>query len=73
MTLELQTQSAEASAGLIVQLNEQPLANAKVSADSVEFDVEAPPLCQGYNQVMVALPATGKATLKALRLWVRYR
>ncbi len=72
MTLELQTQPAEANAELIVQLNAQPLANARVSADLVEFDVEAPPLRQGYNQVTVALSA-GKTTLKALRLWVRYR
>ncbi len=42
MTLELQTQPAEASAKLVVRLNEKSLANAKVSADRVEFDVEAP-------------------------------
>jgi len=71
ITLELQTQPAEASAGLVVQLNGQQLANARVSAEWVEFDVDVPPLRQGYNQVTVALSA-GKTTLKALRIWVRY-
>ena len=71
MTLELQTQPTEANAALVVQLNGQLLTNAKLSVEQVEFDVEMSPLRQGYNQVTVALSA-GKATLKALRLWVRY-
>ena len=70
MRLELRSEPREASSALMVRVNGQPLTNATTSGEWAEFGIGAPPICQGRNNVAVALSA-GEATLDTLRLWAR--
>lgn len=72
MKLELRTGPREASSALVVQVNEQPIADGRASGEWLELSAGTPPMRQGQNDVSVALSA-GEARLKGLRLWVRYR